>query len=139
MLVDSSWIAITVGGAATGGVCCWPPTTTKDCNVIGRFGAADACGEVFCAHSSWLGIAEFGASVVEISAGCVVGACVVVVVVISALVTTASSEIRVLGVASDDGVAEFGVDGFDITTTDCNDTGEPCAAAAGAGAGGAIF
>lgn len=48
---------------------------------------------------------EVGASVVGISAGGVVGACVVVVVVISAFVTTASSEIRVLGVASDDGVA----------------------------------
>lgn len=42
---------------------------------------------------------------VGISASGVVGACVVVVVVISAFVTTASSEIRVLGDASDDGVA----------------------------------
>lgn len=50
-----------MGEAGAGAVCCWPPTTTKDCNVIGRLGAADAkaCGAVLCAQSSWLGTAKF--------------------------------------------------------------------------------
>lgn len=65
-------------------------------------------------QSSSILLPEVGASVVGISAGVVVGACVVVVVVISAFVTTASSEIRVLGVASDDGVAAKFIHTFEM-------------------------